>query len=82
MRVGPDGYETVAFSISEDWTLQARLHASELRLRGTGAVVQPHRDPAGNILCWNGEVRPYKPFYLCHLMRLQVFDGLEVGRLE
>jgi asparagine synthetase B (glutamine-hydrolysing) len=35
--------------------------ASELRLRGSAQVVQPHSN-GGDILCWNGEVRVDKPF--------------------
>jgi hypothetical protein len=35
--------------------------ASELRLRGSAQVVQPH-SKGGDILCWNGEVCVDKPF--------------------
>ena len=33
------------------------FYASELRLRGTAPIVQPHMGgPDGDVLCWNGEV--------------------------
>ena len=35
--------------------MELRLFASELRLRGTEEVRQPHVKD-GNVLCWNGEV--------------------------
>lgn len=35
--------------------LSIEFYASELRLRGTSFVVQPHLKD-GNVLCWNGEI--------------------------
>ncbi|KAF8807600.1 hypothetical protein BYT27DRAFT_7233106 [Phlegmacium glaucopus] len=35
--------------------LRIAFYASELRLRGTSSIVQPHLKN-GNVLCWNGEI--------------------------
>jgi hypothetical protein len=42
-------------SLYSDMYLELELHATELRLRGTSPVIQPHVKD-GSILCWNGEV--------------------------
>lgn len=42
------------------------FYASELRLRGTSFIVQPHLKN-GNVLCWNGEVQG---LYLTAMPRL------------
>ena len=39
-----------------DARLSITFYASELRLRGTSFIVQPHVKN-GNVLCWNGEVQ-------------------------
>ncbi len=65
---GPDASRTVVKSLDNtlqvdlnQFAVEVRLFASELRLRGTAPVEQPHfggfggRD-TGNVLCWNGEV--------------------------
>ncbi|KAF9535815.1 asparagine synthase-domain-containing protein [Crepidotus variabilis] len=66
---GPDAQNTVNFSIpldksaketllvsgSKERELVLQFYGSELRLRGSRQVIQPHlRD--GDILCWNGEI--------------------------
>ncbi|KAF4606907.1 hypothetical protein EYR38_000962 [Pleurotus pulmonarius] len=62
---GPDAQRNVSLSIpvtpspSNDTSSPAVVHleffSSELRLRGTAPIVQPH-ESNNNILCWNGEV--------------------------
>lgn len=37
-------------------TLIANFFASELCLRGTSQIIQPHTSKGGDVLCWNGEV--------------------------
>ena len=51
--VGPDAQGTIRCEVEQ---LSLTFNASELRLRGTTFINQPHTDEAGNILCWNGEV--------------------------
>ncbi|KAJ7630687.1 asparagine synthase-domain-containing protein [Roridomyces roridus] len=51
---GPDSQETVRVEVTGSGVLD--LFASELRLRGSHPVVQPHQDNEKNILCWNGEI--------------------------
>ncbi|KAF5382945.1 hypothetical protein D9757_006339 [Collybiopsis confluens] len=71
---GPDACKSCSFSLAQ---LELELFSSELRLRGTHPVVQPHeRD--GNILCWNGEV-----FAGLNILRdendgIQLFDQLHL----
>ncbi|KAI1797708.1 asparagine synthase-domain-containing protein [Ganoderma leucocontextum] len=60
---GPDAQDTIHCEVEQ---LSLTFSASELRLRGTAFINQPHTDEAGNILCWNGEV----------------FEGLDVGADE
>ncbi|KAF7306696.1 Asparagine synthetase domain-containing protein 1 [Mycena indigotica] len=50
---GPDAQRTRRISLSDDLILN--FFGSELLLRGTTDVVQPH-EANGNIFCWNGEV--------------------------
>ncbi|KAL6304254.1 asparagine synthase-domain-containing protein [Sparassis latifolia] len=50
---GPDAQETVHITVQR---IALTFFASELRLRGEAAVAQPHIDPDGNVLCWNGEI--------------------------
>lgn len=52
---GPDAQESVQATVL---SLTLSFFASELRLRGDADIAQPHRDISGNVLCWNGEVRP------------------------
>ncbi|KDQ30586.1 hypothetical protein PLEOSDRAFT_49338 [Pleurotus ostreatus PC15] len=62
---GPDAQRTVSLTIPAspsgytDITKPPIVHleffSSELRLRGTAPIVQPH-ESNNNILCWNGEV--------------------------
>ncbi|KAF9056380.1 asparagine synthase-domain-containing protein [Panaeolus papilionaceus] len=50
-----------------DLQLQLNFYGSELRLRGSSFVSQPHiEEESGNVLCWNGEV----------------FEGLEISPEE
>ena len=53
LAVGPDALDTIHCKVEQ---LSLTFTASELRLRGTASINQPHTDEAGNILCWNGEV--------------------------
>ncbi|KAI0936134.1 hypothetical protein AcV5_004349 [Taiwanofungus camphoratus] len=57
---GPDAQDTVQSFIRH---LSLTFFASELRLRGDAHITQPHRDAAGNVLCWNGEI----------------FEGMDIG---
>ncbi|KAI0786005.1 asparagine synthase-domain-containing protein [Abortiporus biennis] len=50
---GPDAHDTLKSTAND---LALTFFGSELRLRGSHYISQPHRDPEGNILCWNGEV--------------------------
>ncbi|KAF8078403.1 asparagine synthase-domain-containing protein [Lyophyllum atratum] len=57
---GPDaqGFYKVSIPPSAECgsgNLSLEFYASELRLRGEGHVVQPHRS-GGDVLCWNGEI--------------------------
>lgn len=57
--LGPDAQNSCQVKMTldkeSDSYLQLELHTSELLLRGTSPIVQPHVHD-GNILCWNGEV--------------------------
>lgn len=53
--IGPDAQHTLCVEFGN---IELQFCASELRLRGDSFVQQPHIDAEGNILCWNGEVRP------------------------
>ncbi|KAI0348709.1 hypothetical protein BDW22DRAFT_1366689 [Trametopsis cervina] len=50
---GPDAEGTIQEVLGG---LQLIFYGSELCLRGTGDISQPHEDDEGNIMCWNGEV--------------------------
>ncbi|KAH9947984.1 asparagine synthase-domain-containing protein [Amylocystis lapponica] len=50
---GPDAQDSVHTRVQN---LSLDFFASELRLRGDAFIAQPHRDPNGNVLCWNGEI--------------------------
>ncbi|KAH8100580.1 asparagine synthase-domain-containing protein [Cristinia sonorae] len=52
---GPDAQD--AFTLEID-SIKLSFFSSELRLRGTEPIVQPHRSSDGHIFCWNGEVGP------------------------
>ena len=54
---GPDAQDcrTNCVELSSDKSIELRCYASELRLRGNSAVVQPHVED-GDVFCWNGEV--------------------------
>ncbi|KAJ7042501.1 asparagine synthase-domain-containing protein [Mycena alexandri] len=53
---GPDSQDTQRISVTgSDDAIVLDLFASELRLRGSGPVVQPHEQD-GNVFCWNGEI--------------------------
>ncbi|KAJ6574847.1 asparagine synthase-domain-containing protein [Mycena capillaripes] len=53
---GPDSQDTRRVSVTgSDDAVILDLFASELRLRGSDPVVQPH-ERNGNIFCWNGEI--------------------------
>ncbi|TCD67522.1 hypothetical protein EIP91_012276 [Steccherinum ochraceum] len=56
---GPDAQDAIVSQINK---LTLEFFSSELRLRGSEPVSQPHRSDDGHILCWNGEI----------------FEGLEV----
>lgn len=46
---------SMGYSKEDISALVLKMFASELRLRGNTAIVQPHVKD-GNVLCWNGEV--------------------------
>ncbi|CAL1696562.1 unnamed protein product [Somion occarium] len=50
---GPDAQDSVSTSVNG---VRLTFFASELHLRGSAFVSQPHRDDAANVLCWNGEI--------------------------
>ncbi|KAI0082210.1 hypothetical protein K474DRAFT_1655557 [Panus rudis PR-1116 ss-1] len=50
---GPDAQNLLSTTVEN---VHMRFFASELRLRGTKDVFQPHTNSSGNILCWNGEI--------------------------
>ena len=58
--------------ISNDTDAESRqvsitFYASELRLRGSSVIVQPHLKN-GNVLCWNGEVQGLYFTAMSHLI--------------
>lgn len=73
-HVGPDAQASISFTLEEELCLPKSgisnsggsciyldFFASELQLRGSVTVIQPHTDGRGNILCWNGEVSTSSP---------------------
>lgn len=52
----PCSNDTFSNNADAESKLSITFYASELRLRGTSFIVQPHLEN-GNVLCWNGEVQ-------------------------